>query len=175
MSMFGCKSDEEAYEEHLAEGSMFSRTDFQEFCSIREQAREIHSGFVSGMFQKDERVWEEVKRLENQSPSNKQQLEEETQKQREIGKIYLEKALNENNKDTKKSTRMRITVDDLRLACPIFDYSKVGILRTNESLCLTISIENFLDFLNSSLAEGYERGRSGFSESIPEIDSTCMG
>ncbi len=63
MSMFGKDRDEE-YQDYLnGDGSMFGKMDRQEFDSIKDRALEIHTGLTMGTFERDEKVWEEVKKL----------------------------------------------------------------------------------------------------------------
>jgi hypothetical protein len=66
MGMFGGKDDDEEYFDYLKEGSMFGKKDREEWQSKRDRAREIASGLVSGIFERDEEVWEEVEKIKEQ-------------------------------------------------------------------------------------------------------------
>lgn len=60
--------DDEAYQKYLeSDGSMFNKMDREEFQSIRDRAAEIHSDLVTGTFERDERVWDRVNELSEQS------------------------------------------------------------------------------------------------------------
>lgn len=62
--MFGDDDDCE-YEKYLNEGSMFGKMDREEWQNKQDRAREISSGFSSELFERDEGVWERVKKLED--------------------------------------------------------------------------------------------------------------
>jgi hypothetical protein len=65
MSIFS-KDVDEMYDEYLEkEGSMFGKMDKQEFERKVERAEEIASGFASGLFERDEEVWEHVRRIKD--------------------------------------------------------------------------------------------------------------
>jgi hypothetical protein len=55
----------EEYEEYLGNTNMFAAKDFQEWKRIRDRAMEIHTGFSSGMFERDEDVLKRVKELKD--------------------------------------------------------------------------------------------------------------
>lgn len=62
MNMFARDDDEELLED---DGSIFGRSEhYERRKQALERAREIHSGLVSGLFEKDELVWEFVKKLD---------------------------------------------------------------------------------------------------------------
>ncbi len=62
MGFFGDDSDSE-YQTYLEDGSMFGKMDRDEWDQIQERAMEISTGFSNGVFEKDERVWEQVRRI----------------------------------------------------------------------------------------------------------------
>ena len=66
MGLFSGGDDDDRYDDYLKDGSMFGKMDRQEWQSIQDRAKEIDSGLVLGTFERDERVWEEVKRLREQ-------------------------------------------------------------------------------------------------------------
>lgn len=61
MSIFN-KDNYDDFENH--DGSILS---YKNKDKIKERATEIASGFVSGLFEKDEEVWEEVRKIKERS------------------------------------------------------------------------------------------------------------
>jgi hypothetical protein len=59
MSIF--KKDKE-YQDYLEDGSIFGKMDKQEWDGLYDRADEIDSGLASGLFERDERVWEIIKK-----------------------------------------------------------------------------------------------------------------
>lgn len=65
MSMFfSGQDDDEDYAKDQEDRGLFGREDRSEWQARRDRAREISSGFCSVLFERDEAVWAEVRRLE---------------------------------------------------------------------------------------------------------------
>jgi hypothetical protein len=63
MSIFSRNDDDELLDDF--DGNMFARnSSYEERKSKLERAREIHSGLVMGTFERDEEVWDFVKKLD---------------------------------------------------------------------------------------------------------------
>jgi hypothetical protein len=61
------KDKDERYQDYLeSDGSMFGKMDKDEWDQIDKQAEEIVSGETMGTFQRDERVWERVKKIKEE-------------------------------------------------------------------------------------------------------------
>lgn len=63
MGIFSRDLDEE-YELDMEDRSMFNREDKADWLRRRERAEEISSGLASGLFEKDEKVWAGVRKIE---------------------------------------------------------------------------------------------------------------
>lgn len=62
--LFSGDLDDE-YEDAMSDRSMFNMEDKYEWMRRRERAEEIASGFSPGLFERDERIWEQVKKIED--------------------------------------------------------------------------------------------------------------
>jgi hypothetical protein len=64
MSMFGRDDDDDLKDD---DGPMFGGAErYEKRKAAKERAREIASGISSGLFEKDEQVWEEVKKIKDE-------------------------------------------------------------------------------------------------------------
>jgi len=64
MGMFGGGDSDEKYDDYLKDGSMFGKMDRSEWEQRERRAQEIASGEVMGTFERDEKIWERVKEIQ---------------------------------------------------------------------------------------------------------------
>jgi hypothetical protein len=62
----GSDSDDDAYDRAMSDRSMFNRESRDEWQRKRDRAREIASGYVSGMFERDEEILKMVREMREQ-------------------------------------------------------------------------------------------------------------
>lgn len=68
MGIFNGKDIDEEYKDYLNEdGSIFGKMDREEFDRIKNRAKEIADGTFLGTFERDENIWEEVKKIKEEN------------------------------------------------------------------------------------------------------------
>lgn len=71
MGIFNRKDRDEEYSEYLNDRPMIgSKMDREEFNRFKNHAEEIADGTVMGTFERDEKVWDEVRKIKERKGDN---------------------------------------------------------------------------------------------------------